>query len=47
MADGGPVVTDERDDMTEVARGSSYLAWSLTGRATLPRYGFGLIVILL
>lgn len=47
MADGGLVVTGERDDVTEAAGGSSYLAWSRTGRATLPRYIAGLAVTLL
>ena len=47
MTDGGPVVTGERDEVTQAARGSSYLAWSRTGRATLPRYAVGLGVILL
>lgn len=44
---GGLAVTGELDDVTQAAGGSSYLAWSRTGRATLPRYVVGLVVILL
>jgi hypothetical protein len=47
LANGGLAVTGERDDVAQAAGGSSYLAWSRTGRATLPRYLAGLVVILL
>lgn len=47
MTDRGPVAADERDKVTRAGPGSSYLVWSRTGRATLPRYLAGLGVILL